>query len=576
MAVQEVNLEMVDLLRPYFLSKPQAGEVIIIPGEIQLDPLYVDNIYEKTADHGVNIDGALAKDGGLTADPLYVDTINEKTAAHGVIVDGVLIKDTTIDVNGAADAVILDADGDTTISAPTDDQIDIEIAGADDFVFVANIFRALSGSQIQTNTINETTAASGVTVDGVLLKDTTVDVNGTADAIILDADGDTTISAPTEDQIDVEINGADDFTFTANTFTALSGSTIKTDTIGETTAAAGVTIDGVLLKDTTVDVNGTADAFILDADADTTISAPTDDQIDFEVGGTDRMSLTATGLSLASGARLNEFSTDGTLAGNSDTAAPTEKAVKTYADNLISSSAKLAIASKLIENGTGIRGFWPMSAVDASGNVVNTTGLGNMSYNGNPVYGLYNDVAPYIELDGTGDYLSAADNAVWDILGTETYIAIPGLTFGGWFWFDTVALGGEEGVTFVLIDKFQSIAIDHYRLSMFDGTGRLTAQLGGGSISPATAMSPNAWYFLVAKLTPGSEEALLINTTWHTETSGVDTAITDNTGALTIGATSTGGSPHDGKIAMAFVAAAAWPDSYIESIYNYSKSAFGH
>ena len=43
-----------------------------------------------------------------------------------------------------------------------------------------------------------------------------------------------------------------------------------------------------------VDVNGVSDAIILDADADTTISADSDDQIDFKAGGTDIMSLTAT------------------------------------------------------------------------------------------------------------------------------------------------------------------------------------------------------------------------------------------------------------------------------------------
>jgi hypothetical protein len=75
------------------------------------------------------------------------------------------------------------------------------------------------------------------------------DLNGEADALVLDADADTTISAPTDDQIDIEVNGADDFRITANTFTALSGSTIATNTIAETTAASGVTIDGALIKD---------------------------------------------------------------------------------------------------------------------------------------------------------------------------------------------------------------------------------------------------------------------------------------------------------------------------------------
>jgi hypothetical protein len=50
------------------------------------------------------------------------------------------------------------------------------------------------------------------------------DLNG--QALILDADADTTITADTDDQIDIRIAGADDFRFTANTLTALSGSTI--------------------------------------------------------------------------------------------------------------------------------------------------------------------------------------------------------------------------------------------------------------------------------------------------------------------------------------------------------------
>ena len=146
-----------------------------------------------------------------------------------------------IDLNGAV--LTVDADADTTITADTDDQIDIAIAGADDFKITANTFTALSGSSIATNTIAETTSATGVTIDGVLLKDTTVDINGTADGIILDTDGDTTISSPTDDQIDIEIAGADDFTFTANTFSVLSGSTIAINAGGAITNASSMTSD---------------------------------------------------------------------------------------------------------------------------------------------------------------------------------------------------------------------------------------------------------------------------------------------------------------------------------------------
>ena len=50
------------------------------------------------------------------------------------------------DLNGQE--FILDADADTSISADTDDQIDIKIAGADDFKFTANNFTALDSSNV--------------------------------------------------------------------------------------------------------------------------------------------------------------------------------------------------------------------------------------------------------------------------------------------------------------------------------------------------------------------------------------------------------------------------------------------
>ena len=51
--------------------------------------------------------------------------------------------------------------------------------------------------------------------------------------------------------------------------------------------------------------------------------------------GTERLRVSEDGIRLNSGTSfVNEFSIDGTLAGNSDTAIPTEKAVKTYVDNV--------------------------------------------------------------------------------------------------------------------------------------------------------------------------------------------------------------------------------------------------
>jgi len=66
------------------------------------------------------------------------------------------------------------------------------------------------------------------------------DVNGSE--LILDVDGDTSIHANTDDQIDVQISGADDFRFTANTLNVLNGSTLSIDS-GATLANSG-TITG--------------------------------------------------------------------------------------------------------------------------------------------------------------------------------------------------------------------------------------------------------------------------------------------------------------------------------------------
>tara|TARA_R110002012_G_scaffold39408_3_gene109029 strand:+ start:302 stop:1543 length:1242 start_codon:yes stop_codon:yes gene_type:complete len=99
-----------------------------------------------------------------------------------------------LDING--EKFILDADADTHITADTDDQIDIAIAGADDFQFTANKFLVQTGSSI--------------------------DINGTE--LIIDADADTSLTADTDDQIDIKVGGTDYFKFTTTQFGGVQGS----------------------------------------------------------------------------------------------------------------------------------------------------------------------------------------------------------------------------------------------------------------------------------------------------------------------------------------------------------------
>ena len=189
---------------------------------------------------------------------------------------------TSKDLNG--EQLILDADADTTITADTDDQIDIRIAGADDFQFTANKFLVQTGSNL--------------------------DMNGTE--LILDADADTSITADTDDQIDIRIAGADDFQFTANTFTAQSGSTITTPTLGVITAhdlGAGI---HVRTSDTGGSVSANSDELVLEGDgnAGLTLLSKNDSvgQISFGDGDATQPGI----IQYAHGTNRLEFYTNGT------------------------------------------------------------------------------------------------------------------------------------------------------------------------------------------------------------------------------------------------------------------------
>ena len=89
--------------------------------------------------------------------------------------------------------------------------------------------------------ISGTTGIEDATITSIKLADfaAAVDLNGVE--LILDADQDTSISADTDDTIDIKIAGADDFQFTANTFTALAGSSVVIPDGGLTLASTAVT-----------------------------------------------------------------------------------------------------------------------------------------------------------------------------------------------------------------------------------------------------------------------------------------------------------------------------------------------
>jgi len=119
------------------------------------------------------------------------------------------------------------------------------------------------GSSLQTINLTGITLASGTPTKVEI----GIDTAAFGGKIILDDDGDTFIEAPTDDTIDIHIAGAKDFVFTANTFTAESGSTIAAQALTATTVTASGEIDGGSLDISgDADIDGTTNLDVVDID----------------------------------------------------------------------------------------------------------------------------------------------------------------------------------------------------------------------------------------------------------------------------------------------------------------------
>jgi len=105
-------------------------------------------------------------------------------------------------------------DGDDSLIA-----FDINLTGADH----SGANNTITGIDLSLTTPD----ADATEVAIVLDTDWDVGIDMDASCLDLDSDGDTSICADTEDTIDIEINAADDFQFTANTFTILAGSKVN-------------------------------------------------------------------------------------------------------------------------------------------------------------------------------------------------------------------------------------------------------------------------------------------------------------------------------------------------------------
>lgn len=226
-------------------------------------PIYTDGTNIIT---GLNIDLVIgnATAGTNAVDAIGIDAISGDAQVTETGLSVGTGFDLAIDVQGQQ--IDLDVDNDTSITADTDNQIDVELGGQDEYVLTAAVLD-----------LGE----------------------GTLTRIDLDADGDTSLRSSADDQIDIELGGSDIFTMTATNF-YFNGKVLTLDVDIDTSITASIDdqIDFELggsdvysMTATNIYVN--AKILDLDADQDTSITASTDDQIDIEISGADDFIFTA-------------------------------------------------------------------------------------------------------------------------------------------------------------------------------------------------------------------------------------------------------------------------------------------
>jgi hypothetical protein len=229
---------------------------------------------------------------------------------------------------------------------------------------------------------------------------------------------------------------------------------------------------------------------------------------------------------------------------------------------------------------TGLRGFWPMSAMQSGGDCFDQSGNSRtLTYNGNPVYD-FDGLAPYLAFDGTGDYLSRVDEGGLDILGTEAYVGAGhrGLTLGGWFYPEddanaqTIiskwnAAGNERSYRLLC---YGSVAGDpvNFRISD-DGTNF-------DAVTSITGYALTTWQFIAGRFNDADagEELAVWRNDEKTTAATARASIWNSAAPFNISGHNNGTALYTGRASLCFLCAAALDDATIWALYQHTRALF--
>ncbi len=236
----------------------------------------------------------------------------------------------------------------------------------------------------------------------------------------------------------------------------------------------------------------------------------------------------------------------------------------------------------------GLRGLWAMTSLDdANPYIKDYSGQARgLTFNGTPRLG-YTNLQSYLIFDGLGDYLTRADEAGLDLLGTTAQVVLAqrGVTWGSWVNFDVAAGANRE----CILAKWNVTGDQRsYEIRREAATGVAVANISSNgtaanvfAASGSIATIASQWYFVCGRFQPSTEVALFANDVSaysdlqkYVNVTGIPAAIFNSTASLTVARRTNAADYLDGNVGISFISCAYLSDDFIETLFEISKALF--
>lgn len=213
----------------------------------------------------------------------------------------------------------------------------------------------------------------------------------------------------------------------------------------------------------------------------------------------------------------------------------------------------------------GLRGYWPMSAVDFLGNAKDhSAASSDLARSGAPTFGF--DGNSYVQMGVANDFLQGSTSAQ-SISGTETWIdpAIRGLTVGCW-----LNLGTLPPTDRGLVTRWYTPPNRSYALYLVSAGVCIFGVSSNGTLfqyAQSAGIATGQWTFLVGRFTPSTEVAVFVNGVKVTNTTSIPAATFTATATFEVGRTNANNANIvHGKIRDGFLCQTALTDVQIENL----------